>query len=203
MAKKSKAIYKWTKKIHMYAGLLTFSAFVVWGITGVHAVFLPEPGAFTPPPISSVREVPFQAAGDMDDKALAKAIFEKVDIPLAGGRYNVHRDENLNLAFNVFTINGGRVVTFLEDQGIARVEHRANDVLGYLSSMHTASSRRHRLSAAANAWGYYNELSTWAFLFMTISGVYLWIASRPGMRWAQISFWSMAGVTAALWIVIR
>ncbi|MEZ5367129.1 MAG: PepSY domain-containing protein [Bryobacterales bacterium] len=203
MAKKSKALYKWTKKIHMYAGLLTFSALVVWGVTGVHAVFLPKPGEFTPPPISSVREVPFQAAGNMDDKELAKAIFEKIEIPLAGGRYNVHRDENLNLTFNVFTINGGRVVTYLEDQGIARIEHRANDVLGYLSSMHTASSRRHQLSLAANAWGFYNEFSTWAFLFMTISGVYLWIASRPGMRWAQISFWSMAAVTAVLWIVIR
>ena len=52
-------------------------------------------------------------------------------------------------------------------------------------------------------WGFYNELSTWAFLFMTISGVYMWLATRPKIRWAQLSFVGMAVVMAALWIVIR
>jgi hypothetical protein len=201
--KKKKLLYEWVKKIHMYSGLLTFTAFVVWGVTGVHAVFLPRPGEFQPPPVSSLREIPYQAAGDLDDKQLAEAIFDTIAIPLAGGRYNVHRDEQLNLAFNVFTINGGREVTFLEEQGIVRVEHRANNLLGYLSSMHTAFSRRHVLSTAAIAWGYFNEFSTWAFLFMTFSGVYMWFATRPGLRWAQLSFAGMTALTLALWIAIR
>ena len=203
MAAKKKWLYEWAKKIHMYSGLLTFTAFVVWGITGVHAVFLPPPGQYQPPPVSSVKEVPFQAPGDLDDQELSKAIFEAIDIPLAGGRYNVHRDDQLNLAFNVFTINGGREVTFLEDQGMVRVAHRANDLVGYLSSMHTAHSRRHTLTPAATAWGYFNELATWAFLFMTFSGVYMWIATRPGLRWAQWSAGGMAALTLALWIAIR
>lgn len=196
-------IYEWVNKIHMYAGLLTFTAFVIWGVTGVHAVFLPKPGEYTPPPVSSVREVPFEADGSMDDRELAKAIFEKIDIPLAGGRYNIHRDEDLNLAFNVFTINGGREVTFLEEQGVARVEHRANSLLSFLSSMHTAHSGRHKMTWASTAWGYYNELSIWAFLFMTISGVYMWLATRPKIRWAQATFVGMAALTAALWFVVR
>lgn len=199
----SKAIYEWVKKIHMYSGLLTFTAFVIWGVTGVNGVFLPKPGEFTPPPVSSVREVPFQADDSLDDRELAKAIFDTIQVPLAGGHYNIHRDEDLNLAFNVFTINGGRQVTFLEDQGIVRVEHRANSFLSYLSSVHTAHSHRHQLTLASSAWGYYNEFSTWAFLFMTASGVYMWLATRPGMRWAQLSFLGMAALTAALWIAIR
>lgn len=199
----SKAIYTWVLKIHMYAGLLTFTAFVIWGVTGVHAVFLPEPGGFTPPPVSSLKEVPFESDGSLDDKQLAEAIFNAIEIPLAGGRYNVHRDENLNLAFNVFTINGGREVTFLEEQGVVQVAHRANDLLGYLSSMHTAHSGRHRLTPAASAWGYYNEMSIWAFLFMTLSGVYMWLATRPKIRWAQLSFAGMAALTVALWLAIR
>jgi hypothetical protein len=187
----------------MYSGLLTFAAFVVWGITGIHAVFLPAPGQYEPPPVSSVREIPFQAAGNADDGKLAQAIYEAIDIPLAGGRYNVHRDERMNLAFNVFTINGGREVTFLEDKGIVRVAHRANSPWEYLSSMHTAHSRRHRLVPAATAWGYFNEFSTWAFLFMTFSGLYLWLATRPGLRWAQLSLAGIAVLTMALWIAIR
>ncbi|MEZ5399883.1 MAG: PepSY domain-containing protein [Bryobacteraceae bacterium] len=194
---------EWTKKIHMYAGLLTFTAFVVWGVTGVEAVFLPSPGNFHPPPVSSSREFPFQAPGDLDDKQLAKAIFETAAIPLAGGRYNIHRDDDSNLAFNVFTINGGREVTFLEKSGAVRVDHRRNSLLSYLSSMHTAHHNRHQLTLAASAWGYFNELSVWAFLFMTISGVYMWLATRPSLRWAQLSLGGMAVLTVALWFAIR
>jgi hypothetical protein len=198
-----KLLYEWVKKLHMYSGLLTFTAFVVWGVTGVHAVFLPPPGQYQPPPISSVREIPFQAAASLDDEKLAQTIFDAVDIPLAGGRYNMHRDEQLNLAFNVFTINGGREVTFVEKEGIVRIAHRGNSLWGYLSSMHTAHSRRHRLTPAAIAWGYFNEFSTWAFLFMTFSGLYLWIATRPSLRWAQLSLAGMAALTLVLWITIR
>ncbi|MDZ4796981.1 MAG: PepSY domain-containing protein [Bryobacteraceae bacterium] len=203
MGSREKFFFEWIKKIHMYSGLLTFTAFVVWGITGVHAVFLPAPGQFTPPPVSSVREISFRAAGNLDDRKLAQAIFDAVDIPLAGGRYNVHRDEQSNLAFNVFTINGGREVTFLEDKGIVRIAHRGNGLLEYLSSMHTANSRRHQLKPAVMAWGYFNEFSTWAFLFMTISGLYLWVATRPGLRWAQLTLAGATALTLALWVTIR
>jgi hypothetical protein len=196
-------LYDWVKKIHMYSGLFTFTAFIVWGVTGIHAVFLAPPGEYKPPPVSSVHEIRYQAPGGLDDEQLAKAIFETIDIPLAGGRYNVHRDERLNLAFNVFTINGGREVTFLEEDGIVRVAHRGNSLWGYLSSMHTAHSRRHRLTPAAIAWGYFNEIATWAFLFMTFSGLYMWMVTRPGLRWAQVSLAGMTVMTLALWIAIR
>jgi hypothetical protein len=198
-----KRLYEWVKKIHMYSGLLTFMAFVVWGVTGIHAVFLPPAGEYKPPPVSSMKEIPYQARGGLDDQQLARAIFEAIDIPLAGGRYNVHRDEQSNLAFNVFTINGGHEVTFLEEKGAVRVAHRANSLWGYLSSMHTAHSRRHRLTASVIAWGYFNEIATWAFLFMTFSGLYMWIATRPRLRWAQLSFAGMAALMLVLWIAIR
>src|SRR5262245_61718602 len=116
-----KLFYEWTKKIHMYSGLLTFTAFVVWGITGIHAVFLAPPGGFQPPPVSSQREFVYQASGQLDDQQLAKAITAAANIPLAGGSYAVHRDAQSNLAFNVFTINGGREVTYLEEKGLVRV----------------------------------------------------------------------------------
>lgn len=199
----SKRIYEWTKKIHMYAGLLTFTAFVVWGVTGIHAVFLEPPGEYKPPPVSSSREIPYKAPGGLDDRQLAKALLTVAAIPLAGGQYNIHRDQQSNLAFNVFTINGGREVTYFEDKAIVRVDHRINSTWSYLSSMHTAHSRRHRQTASVIAWGYFNEFANWAFLFMTISGVYLWIATRPNLRWAQYSFGGMVALTIGLWIAIR
>ena len=81
--------------------------------------------------------MPHRAEGGLDDQLLSTAIYQAIKIPLAGGHYNVHRDNQSNLAFNVFTINGGREVTFLEEKGIVRVAHRANGLFDYLSSMHT------------------------------------------------------------------
>ena len=203
MPTKSKRLYYWVKKLHTYSGLLTFTSFFIWGVTGVHAVFLPPPEQHQPPPVTSVKEVPFQAAGNLDDQKLAEAVFNAIQIPLAGGRYNVHRDAQANLTFNVFTINGGREVTFVEDTGIVQIAHRRNSVLGYLSSMHTAHSRRHRLTPPLIAWGYFNEISTWAFVFMTFSGLYLWVATRPRLRWAQLSLAGMTAATIVLWAAIR
>jgi hypothetical protein len=85
MALSRKLVYAWVRKIHMYSGLLTFTAFVVWGVTGVHVVFLRPPGQYTPPPVSSVHEIPFRAAGSLDDQKLAQAIYETVRIPLLEG----------------------------------------------------------------------------------------------------------------------
>jgi hypothetical protein len=69
--------------------------------------------------------------------------------------------------------------------------------------MHTAHSGRHQLTVMSSLWGYFNEFSTWAFLFMTFSGLYLWIATRPGLRWAQLTLAATVVVTAALWFAIR
>ncbi len=85
-------MYVWMKKIHMYAGLLSFMAFVVWGVTGMQAVFLPAPGKWQPPPVSGQKEVPFEAGGNLDDKTLAKAIYEAANLTMRGGYYNIRRD---------------------------------------------------------------------------------------------------------------
>lgn len=196
-------IRKLIEKIHMYAGLFTFMAFVVWGVTGIHAVFLPAPGQYQPPEISEVRELPYRAEGNLDDKALARKIHEFVAIPLAGGHYNVHRDSEHNLAFFVFTVSGRREVTYLEERQTVRIAVRQNSLMQFLSSMHTSNSRRGPRVLAAQMWGFYNEFSTWAFTFMTLSGVYLWLASRPGLRWAQLLAGASAAMFVVLWMVTR
>lgn len=196
-------MYEWMKKIHMYAGLLTFTAFVVWGITGVSAIFLPPPGGYQPPEVAEVEERPFEAPGDMTDKELAKLIYDTAELSLAGGHYNIRRNDDGNLAFMVFTSNGRRDVTYLEEQKLMRIEYRNNDVTGFLSSMHTAHSRRGAPESSVRLWAYFNEFSTWAFFFMSLSGLYMWVATRPGLPWAQICFGGGTVVGVILWFVTR
>jgi hypothetical protein len=59
---KTRRFYEWVRRLHMYSGLLTFMAFVVWGVTGIHAVFLAPPDQYRPPPVSSVRDAVRPAA---------------------------------------------------------------------------------------------------------------------------------------------
>ena len=69
----------------MWAGLLTFTAFVVWGITGIYAIFLPAPGEYKPAEISEETQFPFEAPGNLDDKELAKRIYEAAELKMEGG----------------------------------------------------------------------------------------------------------------------
>lgn len=196
-------MYEWVKKLHMYSGLLTFSAFVVWGVTGIHGAFTPPPSEGGPAEISSTEEIPLEAPGNLNDADLARFVYDHIDIPLRGGHYNVHRDEQANLAFFVFTANGRRDVTYFEDQKKVRLQIRQNNLAEFLSTIHTSHSGRGPMTPAARAWGVYNELSTWAFLFMTLSGVYLWVDTRPGMRWAQLIAAVSVGSAVVLWFATR
>jgi len=196
-------ILKWMKKLHTYAGLLTFTAFIVWGIIGVAGAFAPGPGNYQPPDISETREIPLAVPADLDDQELARYVYDNVDIPLRGGHYNIRREADGNLAFYVFTASGRRDVTYLEDRGIARMDVRRNSIFGFLSTMHTAFSRRGPQTRSARLWGYYNEVSAWAFVFMTVSGLYLWLDTRPGLRWAQLIAASSIGFSVVLWLATR
>ena len=106
-------MYDWMKKIHMYAGLFSFMAFVIWGVTGILAVFLPPPGEWRPPAITMQREFPFVVAENMDDKEVAREIYAAAGLTMAGGYYNVHRNDAGNLAFIAFSTNGQRDITCL------------------------------------------------------------------------------------------
>ena len=52
-------------------------------------------------------------------------------------------------------------------------------------------------------WNYYTEFSIYSLLAMSMSGIYLWLASRPGLRWAQLSFAAGCGVFVVLYMVTR
>jgi len=196
-------MYVWMKKIHMYAGLLSFMAFVVWGVTGIEAVFLPRPGEWQPAPVSSQKEFQFEGGGNLDDKKLAKAIYEAANLAMRGGYYGIHRDGAGHLAFIAYTANGQRDLTYFDEQRRVRIEFRDADLSGFLSAMHASHSRRGPPDLPVRLWGYYNEFSTWAFLFMVLSGIYMWVATRPGIRWALILSGATTAATVVLWVTTR
>ena len=187
----------------MYAGLFSFTALLVWGVAGVHSLFLPAPGQYQPPDISRTLEVPFQAPGNLDDKALATRIDEQLDLPITGNPLQIERTADHDLFFRYYTVNGRRDVTYFEREGKVRVEFRQTPFWGYVGGMHAGSTRRTPPDLPARAWGLYNEISLWAFSFMTLSGVYLWLATRPWLKWAQALAVAGAVLFVGLWFATR
>ena len=173
------------------------------GLTGIYAIFLPPPGHWKPPEVSSEREFAYEAPGNMDDRELAKLIFEAADMKMAGGHYNVRRDAEQNLAFNAFTPNGRQDLTYFEDDKRVQVQSRQNGIGNFFSVMHASHSRRGAPHISARLYGVYNEVSTWAFFFMSLSGLYMWIATRPGLPWARIIIGATTLATVIMWWAVR
>ena len=73
-------MYRWMKKLHMYAGLLSFTAFIVWGVAGVAATFLPVPAERQPRKLET-SYVPFEASGNANDQQVTDAMIKASGLP--------------------------------------------------------------------------------------------------------------------------
>jgi hypothetical protein len=187
------------RKIHMYIGLLSWSIMLVMGIAGVDAVVSSMLKVTGTAPRSTM--VDFAAPSNLSDAQLAEAVGRQIHIPLTRpDEYNsLHRDDANNLSFNYWTLPRGSVqVTVLEAQRKVQMVEENPNLWLYLNNLHTTT-----MEGQSNAdwhiryWSYYTEVGIWALLALAISGVWQWLASRPGLRWAQTAL-VLAGASFVL-----
>ena len=195
---------KWIKKIHIYLGLLNFTILVIFGIVGLSASFLPPPSERerTKP---EVRHVHYEAPSDLGDRALADHAYEALALPLTGPApdWSLGRNRENNLRFRLPTLAKVHDVVVLEKEARLRVTTRTLDTWDYLFRLHELTLNHAAPDWRTQLWALYVELSIWSLLLMALGGVYLWLASRPKLRWAQMSL--AAGVVSfiALWVLSR
>ncbi len=195
-------MYKWTKKLHMYAGLLTFMAFVVWGVAGVAATFLPAP-INRQPREPEVHYVEFKADGNANDQQVTNAMIEASGLPFIQQGRKPNRNPQGLLQVRYFHPNGTRLIVYEEKQARLRIEKVNSTLSGFMNTLHMQTLTHHNPGIEAQLWGGYNVISMWAAIFMTLSGVYLWIASRPGLPWAQWTFGISTAAVVAMYFVLR
>jgi hypothetical protein len=75
----------------------------------------------------------------------------------------------------------------LEKENRIRIETRRNGPAQFLNGLHTTTVNRHP-DWRIRWWGYYTEFSIWSLIGMALSGVYLWLASRPRYAPARYAF---------------
>lgn len=196
-------MYGLIRKIHMYTGLVNFTILFVFGATGLLATLAARPFQWNrPAPVTEY--MAFTPGPGLTDKQLADSVYDLLRPPLAGPVPPVvrrNRDHNVELSF--YTPNGLRRVTVLERENRVKVVREGLNVLQYLSTLHETTIRHPSTDIRVRLWAWYNEAAIWSLIAMALSGVYLWLATRPRYRWGQAAFAAGAGLFMVLWIVFR
>lgn len=180
------------EKIHIYIGLLNFANLIVFGIAGLAATFQggPERKMISEP----LRYERFVPPAGSTDKQIADQVLAYFRFPFAepAPGWAIHRDAAGNLPLEFWTVNGIHKVLYEPRQNRLRVETIRSRLPFFLDDMHTVTSVQ-QPDWRLRLWAVYNHFAIWSLLWMTMSGIYLWLASRPRYRVAQYSF---AGGTA-------
>ncbi|MDE0106941.1 MAG: hypothetical protein OXN96_03990 [Bryobacterales bacterium] len=195
-------MYGWIKKLHIYSGLLSYVGFTVWGIVGIWASFAPAP-AERPRREPELRSIAFQVDGGATDQEITDAMIVASGLPFIQPGRKPNRDADGRLQVRYLTPNGTRRILLLERENLLRIERTPSPLGGFLNLMHMQTLWIHNPGWEVHLWGAYNQFSMWAVIFMTASGFYMWLATRPRMAWALWTLGLSAVLTVALYAALR
>lgn len=188
-------------KLHIYAGLLVFTQFIIYGISGLTAAaHLQRPR--TP---QTVRYVPYTAPPAATDRDVAEDVYRTLNFTVARQPTNrtVRRTPENDLQIDLSNINGLRRVTVLERERRLRIEEARIPTAMFVNDMHTVHAGDAQAPRLMHAWGIYNGVAMWCLLAFCISGVYLWLSAQAGSLWAWICFGAGTIAFIALWATFR
>jgi hypothetical protein len=182
----------------MWVGLFNLTVLIVFAVTGLEATIWPAVTAS-----SDVRFVPYEAPGDFSDADIAADVYETLDPPMSGPipEWALQRNATNALVLDFYSPNGVVRVTVLEPERQLRVEQTRHSLGAFMSAMHVTTWFTSPPDLRVRLWGLYVDLSIFSLLFMAVTGVWLWLASRPRLWWAQASLAAGSGAFALLWLV--
>jgi hypothetical protein len=189
------------KKVHTYAGLLTFVNLAVYGMVGLSITFLRQSG----PSIPVVSYQNFTVPPNLTDRQVADRICSLLHLSLATpvNRAAIQHDAANNLLLDFRHANGRHQVTVLEKEGRLRIETSRNSIGLYFYTLHETTAAFHSGDWRMQLWADYNEFAMWCLLAMIASGFAMFLASRARSRLAQISLAAGCCLFAALYFWTR
>jgi hypothetical protein len=190
-------------KLHIYAGLLTFTQLMIFGLAGLVATV--QRTAERPKNPHTVRHVMFTAPPGASDKEVADLVYRELKLPLTRPMPNfaIKRNAENDLQLDFYNINGIYRVIVLERDRMLSIEEIRNSLPIFLEDMHAITIGDPEAPKPLRIWAFYNELAMWCLLAFLVSGVYLWLSApeRTGWAWGSLA----AGVLcfAGLWLAFR
>jgi hypothetical protein len=195
---------EWIRSLHTYTGLFSFTALMLFGAAGIIGAIHPDPRT-SPSPAQEVKTVAFEAPPAASDREVADLVYEQLAFPDAAPvpTWALGRNQQHVLVLHFYGPNGVRHVTVLEEEKKLKVEHEQSSLSAYLNSMHALLLQNAAPKWKVRLWAIYLELSIFTLLFMVATGVYLWLASRPRLVWAQAFFAAGSVAVVVLYVLGR
>ena len=190
-------------KLHIYAGLLTFTQLILYGVAGLAATV--QAGAERPKMARGIQHVAFQATPGSTDKQVADEVFRTLRLPLTRPMpgWFLRRTPENDLLLDFYNINGIWRVVVLEREGRLRIEQIRNSLGLFLGDMHATTIGDEEAPRLLRAWALYNEFAMWCLLGFCFSGVYLWLTAQARSWWAWASLATGFTAFAVLWMAFR
>ena len=126
-------------KLHIYAGLLSFSHLIVYGIAGLAATAQSQ--LERPKIPRSIQYVAFSPSPTATDKQIAAEVHRTLRLPLARpipDRF-LRRTSDNHLLLDFYNMNGIRRVIVLENERRLRIEEIHNSLALFLEDIHAAT----------------------------------------------------------------
>jgi hypothetical protein len=189
-------------KLHVYAGLLTFSQLTLYGVAGLVATTAHGP---RPHIAASTKYVPFNAPRSATDQQVADEVFRTLELPLTRPMpgWFLRRTPENDLLLDFYNINGIWRVVVLEREHRLRIDAIHNSAWLFLSDVHAATTGDDEAPRLVRVWALYNEVAMWCLLAFCASGVYLWLSAQARSWWAWMCLGVSSAVFAGLWVAFR
>jgi hypothetical protein len=189
------------RRLHTYAGLLTFVHLGVYGIVGLTIPFLRQ----SPGRVPVVHYRSFPVPPNLTDRQVAERICSLLGLSLATPVNNavIQQDASNNLVLDFWHANGRDQVTVLEKEGRLRIETVRNNLPLYLFTLHETTAAFHSGDWRMQLWADYNEFVMWSLLGMLATGFAMFLAVRLRSRLAQISLAAGCCLFCALYFFTR
>ena len=189
-------------KVHVYAGLLSFTQLLIYGAAGLAATVEERP---RPKNIYASRDVLYTPPANKTDKEVADDVYQLLALPLTRPMplFAIKRDERNDLQLDFYNINGIHRVTVLEREHRLRVDEVRNGPGTFVNDLHTVTLNDAGAPRLVRVWGYYNAVAMWCLLGFCASGVYLWLTAEARSWWAWSGLAAGTAAMASLWILFR
>jgi hypothetical protein len=190
-------------KLHIYAGLLTFTQLMVYGLAGLVATA--QTAAERPKTARTIRHQTFVPPPGATDKQIADAVYQRLNLPLTRPMplFAIKRNGNNDLQLDFYNINGIYRVVVLERDRMLSIDEIRSSLGIFLEDMHAITTGDPEAPRLLRIWALYNEFAMWCLLAFTVSGIYLWLSAPERTVWAWGSLAAGGVGFAALWMAFR
>ena len=175
-----KSPYRLTRDLHLYAGLFVSPFVLVYAISAVilNHTYVPWGGEGVR---VETRTVDVIISGDTNSLSVARQIRDQLEVPGEIGFVNRNR-RNQRISFPIETPGVTTSVRVDLGSGEATLERKETGMWTGMVYLHKIPGP-HNVSVRGNwiatkAWGWAADASVYLLLFVSVSGIYLWVVLR-------------------------